>query len=105
MIRGIINIVRQGNSVVTPLVNIMPSISGVFDSEEDRFDANRHQVNLSISPGVRLRDTASAIPTEKVAARERMPNVGHYYDNTSETKNEQATASGAAPYFGFGAEV
>lgn len=89
--QGIINIVRQGNTVVTPLVNIMPSISGVFDSEEDTFDASRHEVTLSISPGIRLRDVPPDIATQKVKARERKPDLANYYDKGSATKDDAVT--------------
>jgi hypothetical protein len=89
--QGIINIVQQGNTVVTPLVNIMPSISGVFDSDEDTFDESRHQVGLSITPGIRLRDVPPAITTQKVASRERKPTLSHYYDKVSGTRDDQVT--------------
>ncbi|MDR8389583.1 hypothetical protein NC796_00450 [Aliifodinibius sp. S!AR15-10] len=77
--QGIINLLAQGNSVVTPLVNISPSISGVFDGDEDRFDPDRHQVNINFSSGVRMRDLPSEIPTEKIEPKEREPKLRHFH--------------------------
>lgn len=96
VMQGIINLVQQGHSVVTPLANISPSISGVFKSDEDTFDPSRHKVGINVTPGLRLRDTASEIPTEKVASREREPAPIHYYDNASETQDEIVTPDGGA---------
>lgn len=37
IVQSIINLVRQGYAVNTPLVNISSGISGVFDSDDDNF--------------------------------------------------------------------
>ena len=94
--KGIIRLVSDGNSVTTPLVNISPSIIGVFTSEDDRFDPSRHQVKLRVQPGTRLRDAESAITVEKVQPKERLPVLLHYEDNTTESKDSVATAGGGA---------
>ncbi|MDR8392863.1 DUF4469 domain-containing protein [Aliifodinibius sp. S!AR15-10] len=94
--RGIINLLKQGNSVVTPLVNLSPSITGVFEGEDDRFDPDRHQVKINVTPGKRLRETAPTIPTQKIMPRERSPEPAHYYDYNSETQDQVITPQGAA---------
>lgn len=96
VIRGIITLVKDGNSVVTPLVNISPGISGVFDGEDDRFDPERHQIKINVSPGNRLRKTAPAIPTEKIVAEERKPHLIHYYDNAAEAEDSLITPGSGA---------
>lgn len=94
--QGIINLVKQGNSISTPLVNISSSVSGVFDGDDDSFDANRHQVRISVNPGNRLRKVASEITTKKVAAAERKPTPVHYHDNGSESQDEVITTGRGA---------
>lgn len=94
--KGIINLVEEGNSVVTPLVNISPGISGVFDGEDDRYDPERHEININISPGLRLRDTALNIDTEKVAPRERVPELAHYHDNSTGEQDQTITPNSGA---------
>ncbi|MGS2762139.1 DNA-binding domain-containing protein [Sinomicrobium sp. M5D2P9] len=94
--QGIIGLVRQGYSVVTPLVNITSGISGVFTSEDDSFDSLRHQVRIRVNTGLRLKQATSAIPVKKVASRQRQPAPVHYYDNTAEAQNEMITPGGGA---------
>ncbi|MFH5834345.1 DNA-binding domain-containing protein [Halalkalibaculum sp. DA384] len=98
--RAILNLVQQGHSVVTPLVNIRPGISGVFDSEDDRFDTDRHEVRINVSPGLRLRETADEIPTQKVEPRERIPTITHYSDNSSGSRDAEITPGGGARIVG-----
>lgn len=92
----IINLVKQGHSVNTPLVNIASTISGVFNGDEDVFDPARHRVKLSVNPGNRLRKVAGEITTEKIPVAERKPTPVHFYDNASETQDEVITPSGGA---------
>lgn len=96
MSRGIINIVGLGNSVSTPLVNFLPSIGGVFTGEEDLFDHERHRIRISVSAGSRLRAITEEIETQKVAPRERQPNLTHFFDNSTETNDQTITANGGA---------
>ena len=49
--QAIAGILEEGHSIVTPLVNITSSVSGVFESEDDRFDPSRHEVRLNIGTG------------------------------------------------------
>lgn len=89
--QGIINLIRQGNAVVTPLFNIRSGISGVFEDEDDNFDANRHQVRINLSVGSRLRPVAAEIDPQKIKARERQPDIEYFYDDATDTKNEVIT--------------
>lgn len=89
--QGIINLVTQGNTVATPLVNIRPTISGVFNGDDDKFDRARHQVRINVSPGLRLRKSGGQITSQKIAAQERQPAPVHFFDNGSETQDEIIT--------------
>ncbi|SMO79331.1 DNA-binding domain-containing protein [Fodinibius sediminis] len=85
--QGIINLVREGNSVVTPLAHYSSSIKGVFRGEEDDFDASRHQVSVNMSTGRRMREVAGDIPVQKVPVRQRQPAPVHFHDNASESRD------------------
>lgn len=89
--QAIINLIKQGDTINTPLVNIGSSVSGVFNGDEDSFDSSRHQVRISVSPGVRLRKITGDIATQKIAASERKPTLVHYLDNASEVQDEVIT--------------
>jgi len=89
--QGIINIALRGNTVLTPLVNIMPSLSGVFSSDDDSFDNSRHTINLRMTPGLRMREVPPKIETEKVNGRERMPALFHFYDKVTGAIDDEVT--------------
>ncbi|MEL7834679.1 DNA-binding domain-containing protein [Fodinibius sp. N2] len=88
---GIMKLVRQGNSVVTPLVNIRSDIKGVFETDEDTYDSSKQQVVVNMSPGLRLRSVENEIEVTKVTQQKREPMLLHYYDNTSDTSDESIT--------------
>ncbi len=96
IVRGIVRLVKDGNSIVTPLINISPRVSGVFTDSEDSFDSARHQVRLRINMGMRLKEAQENIRVEKVAPRERLPVPLHFTDNTTEQVDEVVTPGGGA---------
>ena len=96
VMQSMITIVQQGNSVVTPLVNILPCIKGNFKGEDDRFDPGRHEVRIRMNPGLRMQATAPNIETRKVAGRERQPGPLHFIDNESGNRDGEITAGGGA---------
>ncbi|MDR8393622.1 DUF4469 domain-containing protein [Aliifodinibius sp. S!AR15-10] len=96
VMQGIINLVKRGYAVNTPLVNISPGIRGVFESEEDNFDTKRHEIKVNVNPGVRLQEVVEEIDVEKVASRKRRPTLAHYYDSSSDKKDETITPAGGA---------
>lgn len=97
---AIVQLVKAGNSVNTPLFNISPSISGVFDGDDDTFDASRHKVKLRINPGSRLREVERQISVEKVSAERPQPTPLRFYDNTSESQDDVITPGGGARLVG-----
>jgi len=92
--RGLERLLKNGNSVNTPLFNLNFSIAGVFDGDDDSFDASRHQVKLRINPGVRLRELENQVSVTKVTAEKRIPILVHYYDTNSETQDSVLSAGG-----------
>ncbi|MDZ7693878.1 MAG: DNA-binding domain-containing protein [Balneolaceae bacterium] len=93
----IIDIVKEGNSVVTPLVNILPSLSGVFEDEDDRFDPGRHQVRMNVTAGLRLQAAATEVSPEKVPCRERRPAPAHFIDNATGQQDQVITPVSTRP--------
>ena len=94
--QAIISIIQDGHSVVTPLVNISSSVTGVFDEEEDQFDSDRHKVQLNINSGLRLRNLPSSIAPTRVEGSEPAPDIKYLHDNVSETRSELLTPQGGA---------
>jgi len=88
--------VKNGSSIKTPLFNILPSISGVFNSPEDRFDPLRHQVRVRINPGKRLKEMEPEIVVNKIPAQKRKPVLLNYIDVKTGRTNEEITPGQAA---------
>ncbi|GAA5521150.1 hypothetical protein Asal01_01085 [Fodinibius salicampi] len=94
--RGIIGMLEEGHAINTPLFNISSSITGVFEEEEDRFDPNRHQVQINLNSGVRLKDLSNTITPERVEGSSPVPTLKYLQDNISGTQNELLTPGGGA---------
>jgi len=94
--QAISTILEEGHSVVTPLVNISSSVTGVFDEEEDQFDSDRHKVQLNINSGLRLKGLPASIQPTRVEGTEPAPDIKYLHDNVSETRSELLTPEGGA---------
>lgn len=94
--RGIIGILEEGHAINTPLFNISSSVTGVFEGEEDRFDSNRHNVQINLNSGVRLKNLTDTIRPELVEGSIPIPTLKYLQDNVSGTQNELLTPGGGA---------
>jgi len=94
MVQTIEYFVGQGHRVVTPLVRIKPSISGVFTGPDDYYDSSRHQINIRTSSGVRLLDFVSKIKLEKVDPAQQNPILRSFVDGVNKTVNVSAVSDG-----------
>ena len=70
------------------------SISGVFDGATDSFDSSRHNVNINITPGTKLKETLAKVKTQKVEAASTDPFITEVKDIVSGKVNESLTKGG-----------
>ena len=82
---------EKGRHINTPLLNTSYSISGVFSSDEDTFDASRHRLNLNVTPGTAIKDVVEHTEVRKVEAGANLPLVSAYFDTESGAKNDTLT--------------
>lgn len=94
--RGITEFLKEGHTVITPLVNLSSSVTGIFKKEDELFDPNRHGVRLNINSGIRLRDIPASIRPTLVQRVKASPAIYYLYDNASETRNKFITTGGGA---------
>lgn len=87
-------LIEDGNAVNTPLFNVQPSFTGVFDSATDNFDAKRHRTKTNLTPGVLMRSASSKIKTQKVQVPDPQPFILEVSDVLSGTVNDQLTPGG-----------
>lgn len=92
--------VADGNSVLLPIVNIRPSITGVFSSATDSFDHSRHVKKASLSAGVLLNQKVSSAAVEKITSSVPNPVLLEYADINSQTVNSKITPGGIGQIVG-----
>ena len=86
--------VGQGHRVITPLVRVRPTISGVFNDKKDFFDPSRHKLNIRASAGLRLKELPSKIKLEKVDVSLQVPAPELFVDGSSLEVNLSANSGG-----------
>ncbi|MDR0815107.1 MAG: DUF4469 domain-containing protein [Bacteroidales bacterium] len=86
--------VGEGHSVITPLVRVRPTVSGIFTDKRDNFDSSRHQVNIRSTSGFRLRDLETHIKLEKVNVATQIPVPEIFTDALTGEDNFWATSGG-----------
>lgn len=96
----IIEIVEDGNSVTTPLVNISSSVKGTFEDTDERFNPNDHRVRITIAAGKRLAKSASEISPQRVRGKKRRPHITYVKDIESDTTNKTITPNGPVRIIG-----
>lgn len=94
--RAILRLIEDGNTVITPLVNISSAVSGTFNGINDRYDSERHQVRISVNPGKRLREISDNVEIERVPYKERRPDPQQFHDHQSGKESEGVVTSGGA---------
>lgn len=93
--------VAQGNHVNTPLFNIKPSISGVFDSAEDSFDVQRHSLKGLITSGTMLTKAMVTADLEKTAKTLPTPILASFIDSHSGAINSVLTSGAIGTIVGL----
>jgi len=88
------NEVAEGNSVNLPLVNIRPSIHGVFANASDSYEQGRHSKKASLSAGPLLWDAVAQAEVEKVLQPHAAPALVEYLDVNSQSINSALTPNG-----------
>lgn len=97
--------IADGKRINTDLVNVYPSIRGVFDGNGDSYDATRHAVRVNVSSGVRLREATRGVSLEKVRAGETGPLLDHYHDTLADEIDGLVTPGGGARITGGNLKV
>ncbi|MDR8393892.1 DUF4469 domain-containing protein [Aliifodinibius sp. S!AR15-10] len=83
--------IRQGKAYRDEYISTRFSIRGVFESEEDRFDPARHQVQVNVVIKDSITDAVSDIDLQIVDERDITPEIETVYDWGSGTNDEILT--------------
>lgn len=85
---------EQGQTLNLPFFNTSFSISGVFESIQDVFDASRHSVNLKITPSKELRNLMSTMRVEKQLGNLSKMRILEVFDSVKGVSNSEITSGG-----------
>lgn len=66
-------------------------MAGVFTDRHDRFDRNRHGINLKAKAGVEIQKVADLIVLEKITGNKPAPLIDSFFDKGSQTTDERLT--------------
>ncbi len=81
----------DGYRVNTPLFNVYPSIKGVFDSRDEKFNPKEHTLRLNVNPGCRIDSIKQKLEMEKGPAAVSLPIIHRFIDLASGTQNALIT--------------
>ncbi len=85
--------VAEGNNVNTDLVNIRPSIQGVFANVSDSFDTSRHTLRASIACGILLNKVMSEAKVQKTDGNIVSPHIIDFHDVLTNTNTQASKGS------------
>jgi len=83
--------IEKRGSLSIPLFRVCVTITGVFLDKDDTFDPKRHQINLRITPGPRLKNLQSRLKVKKEIHRECTPMLELFNDLAGKSINKQAS--------------
>jgi hypothetical protein len=75
-------------------------ISGVFDNDKDKFDANRHMIYPNLSAGKPWKENVALAKLEKVTTEENKPRPESLVDMKSKTNDQVLSPGGMAELMG-----
>ena len=87
-------IVGDGGGVTTPIVNIFPGMTGVYNGATDNFDPKRHRCRANLTAGTQLNAAVKKIKPEKIVVPEALPYIMEVKDIVSGSVNDALTPGG-----------
>ncbi len=85
----IIDCLKKGYAINTPLINITPSVTGVFVNYEDSFDKHRHQLHFKVRSGVLLKRAAEETKMHKVDRKKVIIDIFSFTDHLNVEASDQ----------------
>jgi len=80
--------VAEGNHVNTDLVNLRPSMQGVFANVNDSYDGSRHTLRASVTAGVQLSNKMSQATVQKTDSSVISPDILDFLDIRTSTSTQ-----------------
>ena len=97
---AVVFFLKEGYTINSRLLRAGFSVRGVFTSQEDTFDANRHQVNIKLQAGSSLKDLPGQIKVAKTEGNPALPLPKTLLDVTTNSTNDRLTPGGTVKVTG-----
>lgn len=88
------DVIADGEEYHDQHISVRLTVGGVFEDELDRFDKDRHRVNLSAKVAPYIRNAAKGISMEYVTPTVEFPSVQYVFDWNTKTKNDIISSGG-----------
>lgn len=92
--------IRKGIGFTSEHLQTSVSIKGTFDSEDDRFDKDRHKTKINFTPGPTVKKMVGEISVEKIKPVAIIPVVNKFIDAATDIANETITPNSPAKILG-----
>jgi len=102
---AMIDSLREGYAIETPLMTITPTIRGKFDHKEDVFDPARHSIEFIVKLGKAVEVDKDKIAVRKVKATVKTPMILKVEDHFTETFDERLMPGGTVSVRGIDLKV
>lgn len=89
--RAITENLKNGHGFVSEYIRIQPSITGIFNGNEDQFDELRHKKQISVSATAVLKHAADYLKLEKVVGSSPKPEIKSVFDLKTQEIDGQLT--------------
>lgn len=86
--------ILEGCSVTFGLSHYSTVVNGLFEGDDDRWDADRHSLGLRITPKATLRDQLPTVEVKILGPATTGPVINTITDHASGTVNQQLTPGG-----------
>lgn len=90
----IIQSIEEGDNLNLPLFNIGYSMTGVFETEEESFNLEKHKLHVNLNSGKLINEVKRDIPLQKVTAPVSSTTITNLKDITSQTINATLSPNG-----------
>jgi hypothetical protein len=95
VIHGFLNYLNEqlaeGNGFLSPYFRLTPGVRGVFDSEEDHYDPQRHRPSVNFRPGKKMQQAMQRMKMQRVDSEVPAPIPHTWQDWKSHSENKQLT--------------
>lgn len=83
--------VAEGNGFLSPYFRLTPGVRGVFESENDAYDPQRHRPSVNFRAGKKMQQAMRRMKVQRIDSEVPAPILTAFQDWKSDTENQRIT--------------